>query len=158
MLNWFGSAFYGATSDLIFYNRHFDMNKKTIRTGIVGSGFAANFHFEALRKVYCANVEVIGVHTLDVDGGKAYAAARGIRFFDRLEPLLDEVDVIHVCVPPVAHEPVSVAGLARDKFVICEKPLTGFFGDGSKDFHADRFPKQRALEGALASVDRKSVV
>ena len=45
-------------------------------------------------------------------------------------------------------------GLARDKFVICEKPLTGYFGDGSPDFHWDRADKQAALDAALASVDR----
>jgi len=130
------------------------MKKKTVRTGIVGSGFSATFHFEALRKVYGTNVEVIGVHTLDVEGGKAYAEKRGIRFFETLDSLLDEVDVVHVCVPPVAHEPVSVAALRRDKFVICEKPLTGYFGDGTDGFHGDRFPKQDALDAALASVDR----
>ena len=130
------------------------MNKKTIRTGIVGSGFAATFHFEAIRRVYQENVEVVGVHSLDAPAGRAYADARGIRFFDRLDALLDQVDVIHVCVPPVAHEPVSIAGLARDKFVICEKPLTGYFGDGTPEFHGDRFPKHVALEAALASVDR----
>ncbi|HYW80576.1 MAG TPA: Gfo/Idh/MocA family oxidoreductase [Thermoguttaceae bacterium] len=130
------------------------MKKKTVRTGIVGSGFSATFHFEALSKVYGTNVEVIGVHTLDTEGGKAYAEKRGIRFFDTLDALLDEVDVVHVCVPPVAHEPVSVAALKRDKFVICEKPLTGYFGDGTDEFHGDRFPKQDALDAALASVDR----
>jgi predicted dehydrogenase len=130
------------------------MTKKTIRTGIVGSGFSATFHYEALKKVYGTNVEVVGVHSLDRDGGKAYADKRGIRFFDNLDALLDAVDAIHVCVPPMAHEPVSVAGLQRDKFVICEKPLTGYFGDGSKDFHWDRVDKQVALEAALASVQR----
>ncbi len=130
------------------------MNKKTIRTGIVGSGFSASFHFEAVRKIYGTEVEVVGVHSADTDGGEAYARKRDIRFFDNLDALLDEVDVIHVCVPPVAHEPVSVAGLKRDKFVICEKPLTGYFGDGSEDFHWDRFDKQIALDAALASVDR----
>jgi len=38
--------------------------------------------------------------------------------------------------------------------VICEKPLTGYFGDGSENFHGDRFPKQDALDAGLASVDR----
>ncbi len=130
------------------------MDKKTVRTGIVGAGFSATFHFEALRKIHGANVEVVGVHTIDVEQGEAYARKRNIRFFDRLEPLIDEVDVIHVCVPPVAHEPVSVAALNRDKFVVCEKPLTGYFGDGSDDFHWDRFDKQIALDAALESVDR----
>jgi len=130
------------------------MKKPSIRTGIVGSGFAANFHFEAVHKVHGVDVEVIGVHSIDVEGGTAYARQRGIRFFDCLDALLDEVDVIHVCVPPYAHEPVSVAGLKRDKFVICEKPLTGYFGDGSPDFHADRLSKDLARDGALASVER----
>jgi len=130
------------------------MKKKTVRTGIVGSGFSATFHFEALQKVYGTNVEVIGVHSLDTDGGKAYAENRDIRFFDTLQSMLDEVDVIHVCVPPVAHEPTSIAALERDKFVICEKPLTGYFGDGSPDFHWDRADMQVACETALASVER----
>ena len=47
-----------------------------------------------------------------------------------------------------------MAGLERDKFVICEKPLTGYFGDGSPDFHWDRADKQVALDAALASVER----
>jgi len=100
------------------------------------------------------SVEVVGVHSLDTEGGRAFAQQRGIRFFDSLDALLDEVEAIHVCTPPIAHEPISLAGLRRDKFVICEKPLTGYFGDGSPEFHGDRFPKQTALDAALASVER----
>lgn len=128
--------------------------KKTIRTGIVGAGFSATFHFDALKRVYGTNVEVIGVHAKDVQQGRQYAALRQIRFFDSLDALLDEVDVIHVCTPPMAHEPVTIAGLRRDKCVVCEKPLTGYFGDGSPDFHWDRADKQAALDSALASVQR----
>jgi len=130
------------------------MQKKTVRTGIVGAGFSATFHFEALRKVYGTDVDIIGVHATNSEQGKEYAQTRGIRFFDTLESLLDEVDVVHVCVPPIGHEPVSVAALERDKFVICEKPLTGYFGDGSTDFHWDHADKQTALKTALASVER----
>jgi predicted dehydrogenase len=130
------------------------MTKKTIRTGIVGAGFSATFHYESLRRVYGTNVDVVGVHSIDRDGGKAYAEKRGIRFFDSLNALLDEADAIHVCVPPMAHEPVAVAALAHDKFVVCEKPLTGYFGDGSKNFHWDRADMQVALEAAMASVQR----
>ncbi|MCC6123886.1 MAG: Gfo/Idh/MocA family oxidoreductase [Pirellulales bacterium] len=130
------------------------MQKKTIRAGIVGTGFSATFHYEALLKVYGVNVEVVGVHTIDFEGGRKYAEKRGLRFFETLEPLLEEVDSIHVCVPPKFHEPISVAGLARDKFVICEKPLTGYFGDGSADFHWERADKEVALREAIASIDR----
>ncbi len=130
------------------------MKKKTIRTGIVGAGFSASFHFEALQKVYGTHVEVVGVHTLDVEQGKEYARKREIQFCDKLEALIDQVDVIHVCTPPMAHVAVSIEGLKRDKFVVCEKPLTGYFGDGSDDFHWDRADMNVALDSALANVDK----
>jgi len=128
--------------------------KKTVRTGIIGSGFAARFHYEAISKIYGATVDVVGVFSVDRETAVPYAQERGIRCFDRMEDLLDEVDVVHVCVPPISHEEVAVAALARDKFVICEKPLTGYFGDGSEGFRGDRASMETAREAALASVER----
>ena len=128
------------------------MNKKTVRAGIVGAGFSASFHFEAIRKVYGTNVEVKGVYALD--GGEAYAKQRDIVAYKSLEALLDDVDVVHCCTTASAHEPVAIAALQRDKFVIVEKPLTGFFGDGSEDFNGETFSKTAARESALASVER----
>ena len=50
-----------------------------------------------------------------------------------MEEFLEKVDVIHVCTHPLAHEPIAIAALERDKFAIVEKPLTGYFGGGSCD-------------------------
>ncbi len=130
------------------------MKKKTIRTGIVGAGFAARFHFESLHKVHDTNIEIEGVFAIDAVQAASYAKERGIKTYDTLESLIDKVDVIHVCTPPVAHEPVAIAALQRGKFAIVEKPLTGYFGDGSDSFNGDRFPKQVALDNALASIKR----
>ncbi len=128
------------------------MNKKTVRAGIVGAGFSASFHFEAIRKVYGTNVEIQGVYALE--GAKAYADKRGIAAYDSLEALLDDVDVVHCCTTASAHEAVAIAALQRDKYVIVEKPLTGFFGDGSEDFNGENFSKKAARKSALASVER----
>lgn len=128
------------------------MNKKTVRAGIVGAGFSASFHFEAIRKVYGTNVEIKGVYALE--GAKAYAGKRGIAAYDSLEALLDDVEVVHCCTTASAHEPVAIAALKRDKYVIVEKPLTGFFGDGSEDFNGENFSKKTARKSALASVER----
>jgi predicted dehydrogenase len=130
------------------------MEKKTIRTGIIGAGFSATFHYEAVKKLYGTNGEVVGVFDSDKEKGRDYAGKRGIRAFESLEEALDQVDVVHVCTPPVWHEPIAVAALQRDKFAIVEKPLTGFFGDGSEDFNGEDFPKQKALDIALASIER----
>ncbi|MEX0643514.1 MAG: Gfo/Idh/MocA family oxidoreductase [Pirellulales bacterium] len=130
------------------------MKKPTIRAGIVGSGYAAAFHFAALSKVSCANVEVVGVYSPVPAHRESYARERGIHPAESLEALMAQADVVHVCTPPRTHEAITIAGLERDKFVICEKVLTGFFGEDIDGFHGDTFPKQVALDAALASLDR----
>ena len=130
------------------------MDKKTVRTGIVGAGFSAAFHFEAAKKLYATDAQVVGVFCRTKETREAFAQKRGIQAFDSLEALLDKVDVIHVCTPPVSHESIAIAALQRDKFAIVEKPLTGYFGDGSEDFNGETFPKQQVLDEALASIER----
>ena len=130
------------------------MDKKTVRTGIVGAGFAATFHFESLKKVHSTNVEVAGVFAIDTEQAAEYAKQRRLKAYGSLEALIDDVDVVHVCTPPVAHEPIAVAALEKDKFAIVEKPLTGYFGDGSEDFNGETFAKADALDYSLASMER----
>ena len=130
------------------------MAKKKVRAGIVGAGFSASFHWHAIQKVYGTDVEVQGVYALDTEQAKQYAADRGIRAYDSLDALLDDVDVVHCCVLVAGHEEAAVAALERDKFAIVEKPLTGYLGDGTDAFHGDHFPKEDALRHGLASVER----
>jgi predicted dehydrogenase len=126
--------------------------KKTIRAGIVGAGFSAAFHYEALKKVHGVNVEVQGVHALD--RAEEYAQARGIPVMPTLEALIERCDLLHVCTTASSHEEVAVRVLKAGKYAIVEKPLTGYFGDGTEQFHGDRFPRKVALDHALASIDR----
>ncbi len=130
------------------------MNKKTVRAGIAGAGFAASFHYESLRRVYGTEVAVVGVYDSDADRGREYAEQRGIEAMGSMEELLDAVEVVHVCTPPVTHEPIAVAALAKGRHAIVEKPFTGYFGDGSEDFDGSKLDKQVALREANASVRR----
>ena len=40
------------------------MEKKILRAGIVGSGFAARFHYDALQHVFSTKVEIAGVYSV----------------------------------------------------------------------------------------------
>ncbi|MFP4500867.1 MAG: Gfo/Idh/MocA family protein [Candidatus Hydrogenedentota bacterium] len=128
--------------------------KKTVRSGIVGAGFSARFHYEGIRRVYGVNADVQGVYALDHDQAAEYAKERGIKKYDTLDALLNDVDLVHCCVLVAGHEEVAVAALDRGKSVIVEKPLTGYLGDGTESFHGDTFPKGDALAHGLASVER----
>lgn len=130
------------------------MEKKVVRAGIVGSGFAAKFHYDALQRVFSAKVEIVGAYSPSSVNLLEYTKTRSLTAFNSLEELIEKADVIHVCTPPVTHEPIVIAALKRNKYVIVEKPFTGYFGDGSEDFNGDTFSREKGLEETLKSLSR----
>jgi predicted dehydrogenase len=89
-----------------------------LTAGVVGSGFVAAIHVDALRRL---GVEVVGV----VGSTPERARAKGLApVHDSLEALLESsVDVVHVTTPNHLHRPQVEAVLAAGKHVVCEKPL-----------------------------------
>jgi len=130
------------------------MKKAELKAGIIGSGFAARFHLQALLRVHAVQVTVAGAYSRNAEKCRAFAEPNGIKAFSSLEELLDAADVIHLCTPPVTHEPIAIEVLKRNKPIIIEKPLTGYFGDGSPGFSGDRFPRKEGLDHALDSIRR----
>ncbi|MEQ4207250.1 Gfo/Idh/MocA family oxidoreductase [Actinopolymorpha sp. B9G3] len=133
-----------------------------VRVGIIGSGFSAALHAEALRQVHGLDVTLAAVAGRDHDKAKKFAARHGIatahaHSYDLLAD--DDVDVVCLCVPNAAHAPLAIEAAQAGKHVICEKPLTGAFtapsglddgddGDGDGGAFA-----RTALEEALTSAD-----
>jgi predicted dehydrogenase len=128
--------------------------KPRLRGGIVGSGFAAKLHYEGIRRVYGTEVELAGIFSPTPENAQRFAEPRGLATFESLEALLNAVEVAHVCASPAAHESITIAALERGVHAVVEKPLTGYFGDGSPDFHISQVSKETAREGALASIER----
>lgn len=130
------------------------MNKSVIKAGIIGSGFAARFHFDALKRVFSTKVEVVGAYARNGDKVQQFTVERNIQAFRHLDDLIDACDVLHICTPPVTHESLLLSVLQKNKHAIVEKPFTGYFGDGSPEFHGDTFPRQKGLDHTLASLKR----
>lgn len=130
------------------------MDKKCLRAGFIGSGFAARFHYAALQHVFSTKIEVSGVYSVAREEAEQFAAERGLKVYDSLEALIDDSDVLHVCTPPVTHEPLVVAVLEKNKNVIVEKPFTGYFGDGTPEFDGEKFDREEGLAVTIASCKR----
>lgn len=127
---------------------------KPVRVGIVGARFAAKFHWEGLRRVYGVPVEIVGVTSQSAEVRDTFARERGLHIFENIEALAEAVDVVDLCTPPATHEKLALFALERGKHVIIEKPLTGYFGDGSEGFHGATYAKTVMLEEATASCGR----
>jgi predicted dehydrogenase len=88
------------------------------RAAVIGTGFVAGVHVDALRRL---GIEVAGV----VGSRPERARAKGLGpVYDSLEAMLEnDVDVVHVTTPNHLHHPQVKAALAAGKHVVCEKPL-----------------------------------
>ena len=103
---------------------------RTVRVGLVGSGFVAALHMHAYRRVYGVDVQVTRVVSRG-DQVEDFARRFDIPHTARdWRALLDDptLDVIDLCTPPALHADMAVACMEAGKHVICEKPFTGYFG------------------------------
>lgn len=108
-------------------------NNGGICVGLVGAGYAAHLHGAGYRRVSGVDLRLKTV--CDVDTGRAEAVRSAFGFsgivseFDAL--LADpEIGVIDICAPPFLHVDMVSKALRAGKHVICEKPLSGYFGTG----------------------------
>ena len=95
-----------------------------IRVGIIGTGFAAECHADALRRL--PGVQLVGIAsgtpTRARDAALALGAGRAYR--DPAELIDDpEIDAVHICAINRLHAELSATALAAGKHVLTEKPL-----------------------------------
>jgi predicted dehydrogenase len=132
------------------------MADRKVRIGIVGAGFAARFHTECLRRIHGTEVALAGVTSLRPSSRKQFGADHGMPVFDNVDAMLPAIDLLDVCSPPYAHEEAIISAASAGKGVICEKPLTGWFGPPGADesFRGDIASKKQMLKEVIARLRR----
>lgn len=130
--------------------------RRRVVVGIVGAGFAANLHLENYHLVHGVDVRIKGVASLHPERAQAFAQRHGLEVaYPSIDDLLadPEINLVDLCVPNYQHVPLIVRCAEAGKTVACEKPLTGFYGDGEPQV-GNRFGRAEMLAQALASADR----
>jgi len=97
---------------------------KPIKAGIVGTGFSAIAHIEALRRV--PGTLVWGIAGRERAKSEQVAADMGIpRVYDDYMAMIDdpEIEVIHNCTPNALHYEINKQALLAGKHILSEKPL-----------------------------------
>jgi predicted dehydrogenase len=90
-----------------------------MRAAIVGTGFIANVHANALQAI---GVELAAVCSRTREGAEAFGLGNA---YAELDDLLEHepVDVLHICTPNALHATQTRAAIERGIHVVCEKPL-----------------------------------
>ncbi len=108
-----------------------------VRIGIVGCGGIANQKHMPSLKQFPERAEMVAfcdiIEERAVKAAKEYGVEGAKVYTDYTEMMKNEdIDVIHVCTPNVAHCPIAVAAFEAGKHVMCEKPMAHNTEDAQK--------------------------
>jgi myo-inositol 2-dehydrogenase/D-chiro-inositol 1-dehydrogenase len=96
----------------------------TLGIGVVGTGMMGRFHVERLA-TSVPGAQVVAVSDVFVEGARQVGEQVGARAYADGHELIgdDQVQAVLIASPGPTHEEFTLACLAADKPVLCEKPL-----------------------------------
>ena len=134
---------------------------KTVVVGTLGAGYASRLHGNGYKKVSGVRVRLKTICDLNTDLARQVQEEFGYEQItaDFQEMLADpEIDVIDIVTPPFVHIPMAIQALRAGKHVICEKPLTGYFGKKGEENVGKTTPKALMYQEVLRSMDELKAV
>lgn len=110
---------------------------KAINIALIGSGYGGALHANGYAKVSKVPVKIKAVvDAYDLEKAEKFAETYGIENVTTdIENVLNdpEIDIIDIVTPPMSHADIAMRALKAGKNVICEKPLTGYFGEAEDE-------------------------
>jgi predicted dehydrogenase len=119
---------------------------KTVRVGLVGSGFISTIHAEALRRV--PGAELFAVCSPTGDHALSFARKHGIpHWFTDIRKMLEapEIDLVVLGCPNHLHCVYTEFAAAAGKHVVCEKPLCRSLAEADRMIAACRGAKVKLM-------------
>ncbi len=116
-----------------------------LKTAIIGAGAIAHSHVQALNTL--GNVEVIGVLDVNRENAQRIAVKCNSRVIDRIEDILDKVDMVHVLTPPSTHKDYVLKAVHAKVPVLVEKPIAIDEADAREMIRASKNNRVKLLVG-----------
>ena len=104
-----------------------------LRVGILGSGAMARTHLNAWKAL---GAPWIGIQDRNLEATTALGATFGAQVCHTPEALLEDCDLLDVCLPTFLHREAVGKAARAGKHVLCEKPLALSLEDGTAMIHA----------------------
>lgn len=128
--------------------------RKTVVIGTVGAGYAAYLHGNGYEKVSGVTLRFKTVCDMNLELAEKVRERYGYEQItaDYDTMLADpEIDVIDIVTPPFLHCSMAIKALRAGKHVICEKPLTGYFGKPGEE-NVGATPKAEMYDAVMSTM------
>ncbi|WP_319825116.1 NAD-dependent epimerase/dehydratase family protein [Thalassovita sp.] len=92
-----------------------------IKVGLIGAGYIATWHADALRA--CKDAELAAICDVSAGAAKGMADAYNVRACTSVAELAGVVQAVHILTPPDSHHALALECIAAGLHVLVEKPV-----------------------------------
>lgn len=94
-----------------------------LKIGVVGAGHLGKIHIKLIKEL-SDKFEFVGFYDQHSENAQKVSEEHGIKAFDSLDELLNEVDCIDIVTPTLSHFDCASKALRMSRHVFIEKPVT----------------------------------
>ncbi|WP_281543311.1 Gfo/Idh/MocA family protein [Maribacter aestuarii] len=120
-----------------------------LKVGVLGAGHLGKIHLRLLKE--SQKYQLIGFYDPDVATGKKVADEFGYKYFEKINDLLNAVDVIDIVTPTVYHFDSAKKAIEKGKHVFIEKPITSTLKEAQELL---KLAQEYGVKGQVGHVER----
>jgi len=131
------------------------MHNGKICVALVGIGWAGVMHAKAYNHLYNMDVDLKTVCALEPTVSEFAERYNFRSYTNDFNAVLndEEIDVVDIVTPPNLHKSMAISAMCSGKHVICEKPLTGYFGVEGDPQAVGTVSKKKMLFDVRSAID-----
>ncbi len=120
-----------------------------LKVGVLGAGHLGKIHLRLLNE--SSQYELIGFYDADEVNGKNVASEFGYTYFDNMNRLIENVDVVDIVTPTLSHYECAKKAMEQGKHVFLEKPITNTLEEANELL---LLQKKYRVKGQVGHVER----
>tara|TARA_B100001109_G_scaffold75431_1_gene61892 strand:+ start:616 stop:1575 length:960 start_codon:yes stop_codon:yes gene_type:complete len=120
-----------------------------LKVGVLGAGHLGKIHLKLLDK--SKKYLLIGFYDPDIANSESVAKEFNYNYFEKLDDLIDAVDVIDIVTPTLSHYNCAIKAISKGKHIFIEKPITNSLEEAE---HIRLLVSENNLRGQVGHVER----
>ena len=120
-----------------------------LKVGVLGAGHLGKIHLKLLDK--SKKYILIGFYDPDIANSESVAKEFNYNYFEKLDDLIDAVDVIDIVTPTLSHYNCAIKAISKGKHIFIEKPITNSLEEAE---HIRLLVSENNLRGQVGHVER----
>ena len=120
-----------------------------LKVGVLGAGHLGKIHLKLLDK--SKKYLLIGFYDPDIAKSESVAKEFNYNFFEKLDDLIDAVDIIDIVTPTLSHYNCAIKAISKGKHIFIEKPITNSLEEAE---HIRLLVSENNLRGQVGHVER----